>query len=79
MKKSGGGGGGGPEKKYGISGMWRGELKGYSLPQLRKAKLIGENILKIGKTNQKQIKLQIKIFKKVKHSKCKSFKIKIKF
>jgi hypothetical protein len=46
---------------------------------LRKAKLIGENILKIGKTNQKQIKLQIKIFKKVKHSKCKSFKIKIKF
>jgi hypothetical protein len=30
MKKFGGGG----ERKYGISGKWRGELKGYSLPQL---------------------------------------------
>jgi hypothetical protein len=34
MKKFGGAGGGPPEKKYGISGKWRGELKGYSLPQL---------------------------------------------
>ena len=30
MKKSGGGA---AERKYGISGKWRGELKGYSLPQ----------------------------------------------
>jgi len=30
MKKFGGGGG---ERKYGISGKWRGELKGYKLPQ----------------------------------------------